>query len=163
MSSQPGFDLEASARFDFAAAAGRIERKLDYESRWRERVAQAVTQLDFALGDSIPLSGGNGTLDVADKFAAKTGFMWGVRRITARGWTAGTVTAYKNSVNGEPVTPWPDPAGSAGGGVFTFGRGELLLKPGDRLIFQAAGITGSVNVWGVADCFESWYLPFYIG
>lgn len=161
MSSQPGFDLQADA--GISLQLGRIADRLDRESRWRERIAQAVTQLDFAIGDSIPLTAGAGTLDLADKFAAKTGYMWSVRRLTARGWIAGTATAYRNSTNGEPVAPWPDPGGSAGGAVFTFGRGELLLKPGDRLIFSATGITGSVNVWGVADCFESWYLPFYIG
>jgi hypothetical protein len=159
LSSQPEFDLQAS----LSVALGRVSSALEYESRWRQRVAQAVTQLDFAIGDSIPLTGGNGTLDVADKFAVKTGYIWSVRRLTARGWTAGTVTAYRNSILGEPVAPWTDPGGSAGGAVFTYGRGHQLLKPGDRLVFQAAGITGTVNLWGVADCFESWYLPFYIG
>jgi len=161
LSSQPGSEVSIEA--GVSVALGRIADSLDYESRWRSRIAQAVTQLDFAIGDQITLSGGAGTLDLPDKFAAKTGYMWSVRRLTARGWTAGTVTAYRNSTSGEPVAPWPDPGGSAGGAVFTFGRGELLLKPGDRLVFAAAGITGTVNVWGVADCFESWYLPFYIG
>jgi len=160
LSSQPGFEAEAG----LSVAIGKMTRSLEYESRWRERVAQAVTQLDFAIGDQISIDGsGNGTLDIPDKFMAKTGYIWSVRRLTARGWTAGTVTAYRNSVNGEPVAPWIDPAGGAGGAVFTFGRGEQLLKPGDRLVFQAAGLDAAPNIWGVADCFESWYLPFYIG
>jgi hypothetical protein len=88
---------------------------------------------------------------------AKTGFIWSIRRITAVGFSGGTVTAYRNSLTGEPVMPFAVAA------VNTIGRGELLLMSGDRLVWQAMGITGTVTVYGVADCFESWFLPFYIG
>ncbi|HXL59367.1 MAG TPA: hypothetical protein VN959_01620, partial [Mycobacterium sp.] len=84
-------------------------------------------------------------------------YIWGIRRLTANGFTAGTVTAYRNSSAGEPIMPFPVPA------VNTIGRGELLLMPGDRIVWGATGITGTVSYWGVADCFESWYLPYYLG
>jgi len=128
---------------------------MDREARWRQKCAQAVTQVPFA--GSVPLSAGAGTDDQPDKLQAKTGYIWSVRRITCNGFTAGAVTAYRNSALGEPLMPFPIPA------VNTIGRGELLLMPGDRLVWSAAGITGTASYWGVADCFESWYLPFYIG
>lgn len=145
-----GLELEAGIQI----AAG-LAQEMRADRDWKRRVAGALSQVPFA--GSVTLSSGAGTLDQPDLFQAKTGFYWSVRRLTAVGWTSGAVTAYKNSTNGEPVAPYPSPS------VFTFGRGELLLNPGDRLVFAATGITGTVSVWGAADCFETWYLPFYIG
>ena len=149
----PGLEIDFSARV--AASLDGLAARMDRESAWRQKIAQAVTQVPFA--GTITLSGGAGTDDQPDKLQAKTGFIWSVRRITAQGFSAGTVTVYRNSALGEPVMPFPVPA------VNTIGRGELLLMPGDRMVWGAATITGTVSYWGVADCFESWYLPFYIG
>jgi hypothetical protein len=146
---QADFSLRVAASLDGMTAA------LDREARWRQKCANAITQVPFA--GAISLSGGAGTYDQPDQLQAKTGYIWGIRRITANGFTAGTVTAYRNSSSGEPIMPFPVPA------VNTIGRAELLLMPGDRIVWGATGITGTASFWGVADCFESWYLPFYIG
>ena len=150
--SNPGIDVELTARLcaslDGAAAA------MDRETAWRQKIALAIRQVPFA--GAVTLSAGAGTDDQPDKLQAKTGYIWSVRRITAQGFSAGTVTAYRNSAAGEPVMPFPVPA------VNTLGRGELLLMPGDRLVWSATGITGTVSYWGVADCFEAWYLPYYL-
>jgi hypothetical protein len=149
----PGIDLELNARL--CASLDGVAASLGREDAWRQKIARAITQVPFA--GTITLSGGAGTDDQPDKLQAKTGFIWSVRRLTANGYSAGTVTAYRNSTTGEPVMPFPVAA------VNTIGRGELLLMPGDRLVWGATGITGTVQYWGVADCFESWFLPFYIG
>ena len=41
----------------------------------------------------------------------------------------------------------------------------MLIHPGSQLIFSAlaSGITGTIQIYGAADMFESWYLPYYIG
>ena len=153
----PSLELDLSVRL--AASLDGVTAAMDRESRWRQRVAQALIQVPFA--GSIPISGGTGSSTHArDKLQAKTGYVWGIRRITAQGFSAGTVTAYRNDVLGEPVMPFPVPA------VNTIGRGEIMLMPGDALVWNATGITaaaGFVQYWGVADCFESWFLPFYLG
>lgn len=148
-----GIELDVSAQV--SASLGSIAQALRAEADHRQRMATAIRQVPFA--GSVPLTGGAGTYDAADQLQAKTGYFWSIRRLTVQGFTAGSVTAYRNSAAGEPVMPFPAPA------VNTIGRGELLLMPGDRLVFSATGITGSVTFWGVADCFESWYLPHYIG
>ena len=114
------------------------------------------SQLPLAFPPMV-LAGGAGTLDMPDSLAAKTGFYWSVRRLTAVGWSAGSVTVFADSVVGEPLAPFPAPA------VLTFGRGELLLNPGSRLVVSATGITGSVQLWGKADCFPTWMLARYMG
>jgi len=149
----PGLEIDFSARI--AASLDGIAAALTREQQWRQRQMQVIRQIPFA--GSITLAGGAGTDDQPDKLQAKTGYIWGIRRLTANGFTAGTVTAYRNSSAGEPIMPFPVPA------VNTIGRGELLLMPGDRIVWGATGITGTVSYWGVADCFESWYLPYYLG
>lgn len=149
----PGIDVEVTARL--CASLDGYTAALNRDWAFRQRAATALTQVPFA--GSITLSGGAGTDDQPDKLTAKTGYVWAVRRITANGWTAGSVTAYRNSSLGEPVMPFPTPA------VNTIGRSELLLMPGDRLVWGATGITGTVSYWGTADCMESWLLPFYLG
>jgi hypothetical protein len=105
----------------------------------------------------IPLSAGAGTMDQAQSLGPPQGYYWSVRRLTATGFTAGTVTAFIDSTAGEPVVPFPQ------AGVFTFGRGEILLHPMSRLVISATGITGTVQLYGAADAFEDWYLPEYLG
>lgn len=153
--SSPGLEINVAAQL--SAALDRNTAALDREAQWRARCAQVVRQIPIAP-PQMALSGGAGTLDVPDLLAAKTGYCWGVRRLTTSGWTGGSIIAYLNSASGEPVMSW------AQAGVATIGRAELLMHPGDRLIFVASGITsGVVQVNGSADCFESWYLPYYIG
>ena len=120
--------------------------RMDREANWRQRIAQAVTQVPFA--GTIPISGGDGSYDQPDQLQAKTGYVWGIRRLTVQGFTAGSVIAYRNSTAGEPVMPFPVPA------VNTIGRGEELLMSGDRLVWAATGITGTVIVLGGSGLFR---------
>lgn len=144
-----GLEVDAS----LAVQLGRVADALELAERWRVKCMGALQQVPIA---SEQVSG-DGTIDQPDALMAKTGYMWSVRRLTCYGFTAGSVTVYKNIAGGEPVAPYPAAA------VFTFGRGELLLKPGERLIAVGTGITGTFQLWGDADCFEQWYLPHYIG
>jgi len=152
MTLSPGIDLEITARL--CASLDGVAAAMGRDDAWRRRIASVITQVPFA--GSVILAAGAGTDDQPDKLTAKTGFIWSIRRITSNGFTAGTVTAYRNSTAGEPIMPFPVPA------VNTLGRGDILLMSGDRIVWGATGITGTVQYWGVADCFESWYLPYYL-
>jgi hypothetical protein len=149
-------DLEIDITAQLAAALGRVADGLDREARWRQRQAEVIRQIPLTA-PQMPLAGGAGILDSVDNLAVKTGYCWGIRRLTLSGFTAGTAVVYNSSVFGEPLVPYPQAA------TFTFGRGEVLLKPGDRLVVQATGISGYVQLNGIADCFEQWYLPIYVG
>ena len=153
MTNSPGIDVEASLRL--CASLDGMAARMDRDQAWRDRIGRALTRVYFA--GSITLSGGAGTDDQPDKLQAKTGYIWSVRRLTAQGFTAGTVTAYRNSSVGEPLLPFPAAA------VNTLGKGQILLMPNDRIVWGATSITGTVSYYGEADCIEQWYLPYYLG
>ena len=128
----------------------KLSDKLTGESEFRKRKEETLYQ--------VPIIGqlaASGTLDNPAQLQPVTGRCWSVRRLTCFGWTAGSVTVYINNL--EPAGPFPNP------GVATYGRGEFLLMPHDKLVVVATGITGSVTLMGVADSFQEWYLPHYIG
>jgi hypothetical protein len=161
-------DLSLDLAAQLTASIEGLTAAMRREADWRMRQMNVIRQIPFA--GSIPIAGGFGALDQPDSMQAKAGFVWGVRRLTVQGFSAGTVTAYRNGYMtaatglnpGEPVLPYPAPA------VNTLGKGQLLLMPNDRINFGATGITlasgyGQIQIWGVADCMESWYLPYYLG
>lgn len=148
--------LEVSASASLTAALGGLTSEMRAERQWRQKMSQVLRQVPLAV-PGMQLSAGAGTVDVAQALGPPQGYYWSIRRLTATGFTAGTVTAYIDSANGEPVAPFPQT------GVFTFGRGEILLHPMSRLVIAATGITGTVQVYGAADAFEDWYLPYYLG
>jgi hypothetical protein len=159
-------DLSLNVAAQLTASIEGLTAAMKREADWRMRQMTVIRQIPFA--GSIAISGGNGALDLPDSMQAKSGFVWGIRRLAVQGYSAGVVTAYRNGVvsavtglnPGEPVLPYPVAA------VNTLGKGQLLLMPNDRLCFGAVGVTaatGQVSVWGVADCFEAWYLPYYLG
>jgi hypothetical protein len=164
-----GLEIDFSAHL--AAALGDIGKAMRKEQDFRLRQMQAIRQVPFSGGITIgAVTAGVGVYDQPDQLQAKTGYIWDIRRLTIQGFSAGVVTAYRNGnlvVNagtnpGEPVCPYPAPA------VNTFSKASQLLMPGDRLNFGAVGVTlasgyGQVLFWGVASCFEEWYLPYYLG
>lgn len=130
-----------------AAAYARQESK-------RQRMAQAIRQ--------VPLVANNPTgnvIDSSETLRVHDGYYWSVRRLTLSGFSAGTAVIYRNSPIagiGEVLVPFSQAA------TLTFGRGEMLLGPGDRLVAQFTGITGTPQLNGAADMFEMWLLPDYL-
>lgn len=128
-----------------------------------KKVSDLHKKLDDADHDIVyqtPFFGqlaGNGTYDQPEQLAVPLGLCWGVRRFVATGFTAGTVTAM-SSQGIEPVAQ----AGTTNGFQY-FAKGTIVLQPGDRLQFVAAGITGGpVLIFGMADTFPYWYLRKYL-
>lgn len=156
MSEEPAGGAELDATLSIAI--GGLAAEMKRASNFRNLQATAVQQATIAT--QVPIVGGAGKVDQPDLLQVKSGYNWSIRRITTNGFTAGSVNAYRNDANGEPIIPWPQ------AGMFTFGRGEMLLQPMDRIVITATGITAAlayVPCWITFDFFEQWYLPFYIG
>ena len=152
MTISPAIDVEVSARL--CASLDGVAAAMDRDYAWRQRIASALRVVTFA--GAVSLSGGAGTYDQPDQMQAKTGYIWSIRRLTITGFSAGTVIAYRNNTAGEQMVPYPLAATN------TFGKGEMRLMSEDRLIISATSITGTVTFYGEADCFETWYRPFYM-
>jgi hypothetical protein len=148
------------ARFSAAAGAG-LGQGAD------EAVDDVMGRRRWAWANkvrSVPIYatslGASGTISQPGTLGPPTGFYWGVRRLTASGFSAGTVTFYDSSAYGEPLAV----VGSATAGIpQPFGRGEVLLHPGHYLVIVAAAITGSVTIFGAADLLPADFLPRYLG
>lgn len=121
------------------------------------------TMKEWLKGDVVfqqPIWGqlsASGTLDggANSNTEVPRGLCWSIRRLSATGFTAGTVTALFNAI--EPVEIFAPTTAPQ-----KYARGAMLMQPGDRLVFNATGITGSVIVFGVADTFPTWYLRKYL-
>jgi hypothetical protein len=145
MSIEVGFEAEVDLTGGETKSQKRETKKSDLSQRVYSKTLNP---------NSIPLVGGNGTLDLATQYGPIVGFMWSVRRITLYGYSAGTVNVLIDDL--EPVA-FPS------AGTFTFGKSELLLDQGQRLVFTATGVTGAVQVFGAADVFPRNMLPIYMG
>lgn len=151
----PEIELDLGAQI--IASFETLAAKLDRQERREQRLAQAVRQVPLTANSFT--AGGTGIIDSSETLRVHDGYYWSVRRLTLSGFTAGTVTAYRNSAIpgvGEPLVPATVAA------TLTFGRGEMLLSPGDRIVLQCTGITGTVQVNGAADMFEMAFLASYI-
>jgi hypothetical protein len=155
VSAGPDGGLELGAGAAVAVQLGRVADLMQAQWDRRQKLLQQLNQVPI-VAPQISLTAGAGTLQLADLLGPRTGYHWSVRRLSLNGYTAGTVTVYKNASGGEILLP------TSAAGTYTFGRGEMLLEPSDQMVFVAAGITGYVQVGGAADCFESWLLPDYL-
>lgn len=151
---------------------GRIADGLDEQNnraRRKERLFESLHQVPIGP-QIIPISGGNGVLQLNDVFKAKTGYVWSLESLSASHFTAGSVSVFKNGqIQGgvlvgtpEPVPPFPQ------AGVNTFSSGNVVLQGDDWLTFVATGITldatapNGVLIYGTADCMLAELLPDYL-
>jgi hypothetical protein len=104
---------------------------------------------------SIPLTAGAGTLLQSGLYGPELPYWWDLRTISVWGFTAGTVTVFMNSVNGEQVGQTTVP------GQFTWSAQEMI-GPQDSLVFTGTGITGVVNVIVRAVEVAAGWLPEYL-
>lgn len=141
---ETGVDLHLKAILD-------LGHELKRQNDWRQKHAEMVFQqpINGQLSASGTLDGGQNANLQPDR-----GLCWSVRRLYADAFTAGTVKVFMNGI--EPIALF-----STAGAQY-FGRGEIICQPGDRLVVVAAGITGAVQFWGVADAFPFWYLREYL-
>jgi hypothetical protein len=146
-------DIELDLGVQLIASLEGLTARLDREERDRQRMSQAIRQIPLAANQPNAA----GVIDDPAQLRANTGYYWSVRRLVLSGFSAGSAIVYKNALGGEVMEIFTAAAS------MKYARSAMLLAPGDRLIVQVTGITGTVQLNGAADCFETWYLPQYIG
>jgi hypothetical protein len=148
-----GVSLQASLN-GLTAAIGGMCQRMDREAAFRQRANEAFRQVPFII--NVPLVAGAATINPSQA-GPDAGFYWSIRKLSAVGFTAGTVNTYVDNTGGEPIVPFTVSA------VNTFGKGEQLMHANSNIAIVATGITGTVQIWGQADQFEQWLLPWYLG
>ncbi|SRR6516225_4090223 len=104
---------------------------------------------------ALTLTAGAATLDQPDLLGPHDPYWWDLRRWSAWGFTAGTVSLFKNGATGTQLGSLSAP------GNVTWSSQEILA-PRDRLVIVAAGITGAVQ-WEIRGVeVESRWLPEYL-
>jgi hypothetical protein len=112
----------------------------------RDRLVQQIHMFTVPA-KQMSLTTGAGVLQSREHFGPRTGQCWDVRRLTASGFTAGTVNCYLNGViQGSTVYSNDQVVGFPVAGTQTLGKAQLLLQANDHLVFSASGITGSVYI-----------------
>lgn len=98
---------------------------------------------------------GTGTFDSPDLLGPHDPYWWDLRRFAAWGFTAGTVAIYKNNTTGQQL------GSLAAVGNITWST-QAWLRPRDRVIIVATGITGAVQWELEANEVKTAWIPEYI-
>lgn len=141
----------------------------DHQARDAYQLAQLVFQVPVVF-PNLPITAGSGSsyLD-----GPQAGDYWSIRRLQLTGFTAGSAVLYRNGIltniagtgtligTPEEIAPFPQ------AGMFTFGRGEILLNPNDTMALVATGVTVAAGFPGVfaqgsADRVPAYLLPEYL-
>jgi hypothetical protein len=163
MSVDADLSLSLSAALGgLSARVGGLCERLDRDTRFREKAAQASRVVPFIM--NIPISGSAGSLNPAPNCGPDVGYFWSIRRLSATGFTAGNVVVYIDSTAGQPI--WIVTGAAIGIYESDWGKGHQFIHPNSNLAVNATGITSANNqviIYGDADQFESWLLPWYQG
>ena len=145
-----------------SAQIGGLCDRMDRDNRIRERAAQASRVVPFVL--NIPIVSSAGSLNPAPNCGPDLGYFWSIRRLAATGFTAGNVVVYIDNIAGQPI--WTAAGGALGVVLSDWGNGHQFVHPNSNLAVNCTGITSANNqvvIYGDADQFESWLLPWYQG
>lgn len=146
-----GGSIKAAAGIGIEAALGRLICALEADRQRKRDLVQSLHLVPIVMPPLIAPGAGPANISVPDAGGPHDGFIWDVRRLSATGFTAGSVTlsvgppgaasAAPNTQNN--IATW----NSTGSFFFS---GGLLLNQRDHLVFTAAGITGNVLITGMA-------------
>ena len=130
---EAGFELMAR----LSASMDNLADQVKASGNRQDRLSQAISP--FNIG-AIPVNGtgnGVGTLDQPNLLGPRTGQVWDVRQISTTGWTAGAVSVFLDNIGGTLVAYF-----AAGPALQNYGKGQLLIPAGSRLVVLGA-VTGN--------------------
>ena len=148
-----------------AVNVGKLADTLTSEQHRRGKLWQAIRPLPGIIIPQITTT--NGTADYPELCSPRNGYWWDVHSVVVATFSAGTVNLYLTA------------GGSGGGtggaladsnlryafttkGALTFGKAQLMVPSGMRLVFSASGITGNASPAIYVTEIASWALPDYL-
>lgn len=150
-----GFSLAAMA--ELSANVGRMADAITAQADRQQSLWRAIRPIP---GIAVPpITTTNGKADYPELLAPRSGYWWDVKTITAATFSAGTVNLYAGGTGAEDselrfvfTTA----------GTYAFGSAQLLVPPGQRLIFAAQTVTGNVTPSLTVVEVAAWALPAYL-
>lgn len=138
--------LEIDLGLHIGAAVGRAVAEVlavDRRERqaWRDELNSKIMPLSVDP-IPIPLVAGAGSLDVPRLLGPAVGWVFQLDGMGAQGFTAGSVAVWASSVPGMGAQI----LNFSSAGTF-YQRHFRYLRYGERLTFQASGITGTASIW----------------
>jgi len=152
-----GFSLQAMA--DLSASIGQLATEVKATRDRQQQLWQACRPIP---GIPLPvIAAGTNILDMPELLAPRTGYWWDVKTVVAATFTAGSVNVY---LGGSGAAPQDSQLALVfpSAGAYQMGTGQLLVPPGERLIFKTVGTTGNTTPWLTAIEVADWALPAYL-
>jgi hypothetical protein len=152
-----GIELDLSA--SIAAAVGQgVELALERDHHRRLAEYEELTALVYPFNiDPQPLPA-NGVLDQPRLLSPGLGWSWQIDRLTAQGFSAGTVTVWVNPVMlagavvaGEQLFVFPSAGAQFQREMRMLRYGERLVAVGSGLVAQSPGPGLSVGGWQISE------------
>jgi hypothetical protein len=135
-----------------------VGRMADEVRASRERDAKLAEGVRPIPGIAVPqITTSTGIADYPELLSPRSGYWWDVKTATAATFTGGTVNLYAGAQTDSTLRYVFTSAGT-----FAFGTGQLLVPPGQRLIFVAVSTTGNVTPSLSVIEVASWALPAYL-
>lgn len=140
-----GFELMARLSASVDGLAGELKSDRDRRDRLSQLIQPfSIPSIAVPYGGATP-GNGVGNTDVPNMLGPRSGQVWDVHQISTTGWATGTMSVFLDAVNGTLVAQF-----SAAPAVLNFGKGQLLITAGSRLIIVGAAATGAVAAAAVA-------------
>ena len=139
MTPTPGDGLRVNFGADFALSLGRAAAAMEHDTKLRQAERELSQQIYNIVVEMVPIPSTN-LLDQPNLFGPRLGYHWDLRIVVAQGFTVGTVTVYRNSINGEQMFTFPS------AGLWEVPHKSRMLRPNDRLVFLGASLTGTASI-----------------
>ena len=150
-----GFSLQVMA--DLAANIGSMAQALKDQATRQQQLWAAVRPIP---GIPVPpITSTSGIADYPELLAPRAGYWWDVKTVTMATFTAGSVNLYAGGT-GAQDSELRFVFSTAG--TYAFGSAQLLVPPGQRLIFAAQTVTGNVTPSLTVIEVAAWALPAYL-
>lgn len=150
----PKVKLDVGATVNFLDKDELDEVMDKYRIRAEEAEREKLSGVKYMRLPRLYATPASGTVLLGDSWAGQTytdqfagpnqGYVWSIRRLAVKGLATGNspdlLNIYRNGTQNEPV--WQLNGNSF---AYTFGRGEFLLYPDERLVAFSQGSMTSTN------------------
>lgn len=140
-----GFQVMAALSASLDGLAGEMRTDRDRRDRLSQLITPfSVPKIAVPYGGATP-GNGVGNADVPNLLGPRTGQVWDVHQISTTGWTTGAMSVFLDAVDGTLVAYF-----TSAPAVLNFGKGQLLVTAGSRLIAVGAVTGGATSAAAIA-------------